>query len=169
MLRLSPKHGYEIARSLQQDGLPDVTWIEQNVLYSYLKTLESRGLIAGHEERPGSHPPRRVFQLTPKGEEVVDAWLRRPVERLREVRLEFMLKLYFLHRLDGAAERELLNAQLASLDGYIDRIAGRLSAANSHGFERLVLGSKASAASATRGWLQGYAMELGALPAGTLS
>jgi len=162
MLRLGPNHGYEIARCLQQDGLADVTWIEHSLLYAYLKTLERRGFITGREMRVGAHPPRRVFELTSPGETAVDAWLRRPVERLREVRLDFMLKLYFLHHLDPAAERNLLRAQIENVEGYVDRVAARLSATGSHGFERLVLGSKASAASATLGWLRGYAMELDA-------
>jgi len=164
MLRLGPRHGYEIARALEQDGLPDVTRIEENLLYSYLKTLDRRGLIAGHEVRVGAYPPRRVFELTAAGAAAVDGWLRQPVDRLREVRLEFMLKLYFLHRLDPAAEKVLLGRQIEAVGAYIDRVAARLSVAPAQGFERLVLGSKVTAAEATLTWLRAYARELG-LPA----
>lgn len=164
-LRLGPRHGYEIARCIQQDGLADVTRIEQNLLYAYLKNLEKRALIEGREERVGAHPPRRIFHLTPSGVIAVDEWLRRPVERMREVRLDFMLKIYFLHRLDPDAERELLRVQLDVIHAYFDRVTERLSKAPATGFEQLVLGSKASAAFATRQWLQEYAVEQGAVPA----
>lgn len=160
MLRLAPQHGYEIARALDQDGLPDVTRVEQNLLYAYLKTLEKRELIAGHEVRVGAYPPRRVFELTAAGRGEIDAWLRRAVHRLREVRLEFMLKLYFLHQLDAEAERALLEEQIEVVEAYVDRFSARLAVAPSHGFERLVLGSKVSAAEATLAWLQSYAREL---------
>ncbi len=160
MLRLRPRYGYEIARALELDGLADVTRIEQNLLYSYLKTLEKRGLIAGHEVRVGAYPPRKVFELTGAGEAAVDAWMRQPVERLREVRLEFMLKLYFLHAIDPKAERTLLDQQIDSIGAYIERVSARLAVAPPRGFERLVLGSKASAAEATLAWLRSYAREL---------
>jgi PadR family transcriptional regulator AphA len=161
MLRLGPRHGYEIARALEQDGLPDVTRIEENLLYSYLKTLDRRSLIAGHEVRVGAYPPRRVFELTPAGAAAVDGWLRQAVHRLREVRLEFMLKLYFLHQLDPGAEKVLLGEQIEAVEAYIDRVAARLSVAPAQGFERLVLGSKVTAAEATLAWLRAYANELG--------
>jgi PadR family transcriptional regulator AphA len=152
MLRLGPKHGYEIARCLQRDGLADVTRVEQNLLYAYLKKLDRRQLIAGQEVRDGAHPPRRIFHLTAEGESVVDGWLHRPVERLREVRLDFMLKIYFLHQLDPGGERQLLRAQVEACQAYVARIAARLPGCAA-GFERLVLGSKLSAAEATLHWL----------------
>jgi len=105
-----------------------------------------------------------VFELTAAGAAAVDGWLRQPVDRLREVRLEFMLKLYFLHRLDPAAEKVLLGRQIEAVGAYIDRAAARLSGAPAQGFERLVLGSKVTAGEATLAWLQAYARELG-LPA----
>jgi PadR family transcriptional regulator AphA len=168
-LRLGPRHGYELARSIEQGGLADVTRIEQNLLYAYLKTLERRGLIQGREVRVGAHPPRRVFHLTPEGETVVDIWLHRPVERLREVRLDFMLKLYYLHQLDPAGELELLRAQIETVQAYIDRVAAQLAAAGPTGFPRLVLGSKASAASATLEWLREYVVEQEVARKGVLS
>ncbi len=161
MLRLGPKHGYEMARFLEHDGLPDVTRVEQSLLYAYLKNLDRRGLIAGEEVRAGLSPPRRVFHLTEQGEALVDDWLRRPVARLREVRLDFMLKLYFLHRIEPAAEPGLLRGQIAACEAYRERVAARLPGAET-GFERLVLGSKASAAEATLGWLRAHAAELDA-------
>lgn len=162
MLRLGPKHGYEMARFLERDGLPDVTRVEQSLLYAYLKNVERRGLIAGEEARVGLNPPRRVFHLTEQGEALVDIWLRRPVARLREVRLDFMLKLYFLHQIDPAAEPGLLRGQIASCEAYLERVWSRLPGAEA-GFERLVLGSKASAAEATLAWLRDYAAELDAV------
>ena len=166
MLKLGPKHGYEMARFMDRDGLPDVTRIEQSLLYANLKNLERRDLIAGCEVRAGAHPPRRVFHLTPPGEVIVDEWLRQPVERLREVRLDFMLKLYFLHRLDPVAERVLLRAQIGACEGYRDRVVEQLARGEPTGFQRLVLGSKASGAIATLEWLRAYEAELDEVQAG---
>jgi hypothetical protein len=72
-----------------------------------------------------------------------------------------MLKLYFLHQLDAGAEKVLLGEQIEAVEAYIDRVAARLSVAPAQGFERLVLGSKVTAAEATLAWLRAYANELG--------
>ncbi len=160
MLRLGPKHGYEMARFMERDGLPDVIRLEQSLLYANLKNLERRGLIEGCEQRTGAHPPRRVFHLTPAGEVLVDAWLRAPSERMRDVRLDFLLKLYFLHRIDAAAEAALLEQQIAACQVYRSRVVAQIAHTEPTGFQKLVLGSKASAAIATLSWLQEYADEL---------
>lgn len=158
LLRLhGPMHGYQMARWFEQD-LADVCPIEQSALYAYLKALEQREFVAWREARIGKAPPRKIFELRAAGEDEVDGWLRRPVERMREVKLDFLLKLYFLHLLDPAGEQCLLAAQVAACDAYRTRICERMEDAT--GFARLVLRSKMAAANATRDWLLAYQGEL---------
>lgn len=154
---LGPMHGYQMARWFEQD-LAEVCPIEQSALYAYLKNLEQRDLVSWSEVRVGQHPPRKIFQLTAAGEAETGAWLRKPVERMREVKLDFLLKLYFLHLLEPAQELVLLWAQVASCDAYRDRMSARLNDAT--GFERLVLRSKVAAADSTCDWLRAYQDEL---------
>jgi len=154
---LGPMHGYQMARWFEQD-LAEVCPIEQSALYAYLKNLEQRGLVSWREVRVGQHPPRKIFQLTASGSDDVDAWLRKPVERMRDVKLDFLLKLYFLHLLDPAQELVLLWAQVDACDVYRDRMSARLNDAT--GFERLVLRSKIAAANSTSDWLRAYQDEL---------
>lgn len=158
LLRLhGPMHGYQMARWFEQD-LAEVCPIEQSALYAYLKVLEQRDLVSWREVRIGKHPPRKIFELTSPGEDEVDGWLRRPVERMREVKLDFLLKLYFLHLLDPAEELSLLVGQVRACDIYRDNICERMEKAA--GFERLVLRSKIAAANATSEWLRAYRLEL---------
>lgn len=154
---LGPTHGYQMARWFEQD-LAEVCPIEQSALYAYLKNLEQRELVSWREVRLGQHPPRKIFQLTVPGESEVDVWLRKPVERMREVKRDLLLKLYFLHLLEPAHELVLLWAQIDACDAYRARIAGRLNDAT--GFERLVLRSKIAAANSTADWLRAYQDEL---------
>ena len=106
----------------------------------------------------GLRPPRKIYELTGVGRETLAGWLERPVERLREMRLDFLLKLYFLHGADRAAERALLAGQIALCERYRQRLAERVAA--SAGFRRLVASSKLTAAEGTLAWLRGYAAEL---------
>jgi len=158
LLALRPMHGYEMARYFDRDELTEVCPIEQSLLYTYVRNVEERGLVTFTEERVGLRPPRKTYRLTESGRLLVQMWLRQPVERMREVRLAFLLKLYFLEKLDAGAERDLLRRQIDVCEAYRERCVGRVQ--QLEGFGRLVAQSKLSAAESSLGWLRGYAWEL---------
>ena len=158
LLLEGPKHGYEMARYFDRDDLAEVCPIEQSMLYTYLRNVEERGLVQWSEARVGNRPPRKLFELSAHGRDLIETWLDEPVHRLREVRLEFLLKVYFLHQLDTRRELALLDGQIVSCERYFQRLRERESA--SQGFARLVAASKRSGAEATLRWLREYAWEL---------
>lgn len=151
-------HGYEMARCFERDDLAEVCPVEQSLLYTYLRNIEDRELVSWHEVREGKRPPRKVYALTDAGRSEVEQWLHEPVGRMRQVRLEFLLKLYFLHQSDVRAEVALLRRQLAVCEDYRARLNERANC--TEGFPRLVAHSKLSAAEATIGWLEAYVAEL---------
>lgn len=152
-------HGYEMAQCFAEAGLDAVSPVEQSLLYTYLRNLEGREFVRWQEQRVGNRPPRKLYELTPHGREELDAWLRAPVLRIREVRLDFLLKLYFLHLLDPEAERQLITRQIAVCEDYCTRLRDEGSTLSD--FPRLVVRSKLSGASATLEWLRAYQLELG--------
>lgn len=160
LLLSGPKHGYEMARYFGREELSEVCPIEQSLLYTYLRNVEERELVAWSELRVGNRPPRKLFELTRLGRDLIESWLETPVERLREVRLDFLLKLYFLHQLDGARERALLDAQISACRQYFERLEAREREAT--GFSKLVAASKRSGAESTLRWLEEYAIQLAA-------
>lgn len=159
LLSLRPMHGYEMVGLLSEAGLSDVCPVEQGTLYTYLRNLEGRGLVSWSEVRIGHRPPRKMFALSAAGRVCIEEWLRQPVERMREVRAEFLLKLFFLERTDPAAHRELVAAQLGACRDYLANLAGKETKTR---FSELVRESKRSAAEATLSWLGAYAAEVGA-------
>lgn len=159
LLALRPMHGYEMLSFLTGEGLDMVCPVEQSTLYTYLRNVESRGLVTWTEERVGLRPPRKTYELSDAGKELVDDWLRIPVERMREVRLEFLLKLYFLNVLDHGAVAQLLADQIRFCEGYLLMVKVHNRPEESS-FRRLVAQSKSSAAESTLSWLQSYAREL---------
>ena len=161
LLRTRPMYGYEMARYFEGEDLREVCPIEQGSLYTYLRNLEGRALVTWREERAGLRPPRKRFALTREGEAAVDAWLREPVERLREVRFELLVKLYVLHTVDPAAEVTLVRKQLRVCESYRERAGERVAQAGD-GFSRLVAQSKLSAADATLAWLRDHLATLSA-------
>ena len=92
-------HGYEIHQHLAGlAGLGLVWQVKQSHLYALLDKLEADGYIAGRQHAQEARPPRRIFRLTSAGRKAFRDWLSRPVSHGRELRLEFMAKLYFARR-----------------------------------------------------------------------
>ena len=111
-LRERPMHGYEIYQRLAGlAGLGLVWQVKQSHLYAMLDKLEGDGYIAGRQQAQAARPPRRIFRLTGAGRKAFRGWLKRPVAHGREIRLEFMAKLFFARRegpewVDGLIARQ---------------------------------------------------------------
>jgi DNA-binding PadR family transcriptional regulator len=126
LLREGPRHGYRLAAEFAAGGRLSVALrLKMGQMYAYLHKLERQGLLVAHDE-PGAaaRRTRRVFALTPAGEEAFDAWLAAPVEATREVRLAFLLKLAFTLD-DPPAALALLDRQRAATAEWLERLRAR--------------------------------------------
>src|SRR5436305_15340691 len=97
LLHSRPMHGYEMFQQFKNGILGEIIHLEMSQMYAFLKKLERHNYITARQESQGSRPPRRVFHLTPPGQNTFFQWLSEPVTRPREVRILFLLKLYFVH------------------------------------------------------------------------
>lgn len=109
-------HGYDLARNFG-DGQPlaAVLRLEPGMLYHHLKKLEKSGWVSSMVVPQPSRPPRQVYRITEPGRVELDRWLKEPVAHTREVRLEFLVKLYFARLLDPELEARLIAEQLETL------------------------------------------------------
>ncbi len=154
VLRERAMHGYEISRRFSADlDLGLVLPMDMSTVYALLKELHEQGLIDGRRETVGLRPPRTVYHLTPEAEAQFLHWLEEPVARLREVRAELMVKLYFCRAIGSASTARLLDAQLTASREYLQRAERLAAEAAPESFERLVRESKTTAARATVAWL----------------
>ncbi|MBW1682335.1 MAG: PadR family transcriptional regulator [Deltaproteobacteria bacterium] len=150
-LMSGPKHGYEILQFL--DSSLAVTWyVGTSQLYSLLKRLERDGLVISSLETQATRPSKRVFSLTRQGEEAFDHWLHHPTEHVRDLRIEFLAKLFFFHRLSLKGGRELLAAQVEVLERIRERIKERRQEEKDP-YNNLVLGFKMTTLEAWLQWL----------------
>ena len=69
-----------------------------------------------------------MYSLTAAGHTAFDAWLRCPVARGRQMRIEFLAKFYFVCRQDPAVADQLLAQQMATCAGWLAEL--RQAAAN---------------------------------------
>ncbi len=73
MLAESPYHGYELMGKLKEFGV-DQTGLDPSILYRLLRHIEREGLAESTLDDSGSGPARKVYTLTPEGQEVLDLW-----------------------------------------------------------------------------------------------
>ena len=76
-----PMYGYQIARLLE-DYSGDEPFMKQGALYPVLHSLEGSGLLESRVEPSVSGPPRRYYQITPEGREILTEW-RKIWEQMR--------------------------------------------------------------------------------------
>jgi DNA-binding PadR family transcriptional regulator len=156
LVRERPAYGYELQRHLTgKRGLGRVCPVEPAMVYAILKSLSGLELING-EWDSSTYPPKAIYRITDNGYAAFERWLRSPVGRMREVRLDFLIKLYFALKDDLELARELLATQIEVTSDYAEEIAGERAhlGEGPQSFDAIVLESKASAAHITREWLE---------------
>ncbi len=133
-----PRHGFALARLMAPEGEVGRVWaLPKPLVYRALTTLQDRGMVATAGEEPGERGPHRtLLSATPEGREALSGWLATPVEHLREVRSQLMLKLALLARTGGDAA-PLLAAQRERLAPLLDALEGRVATAEA--FEHTLL------------------------------
>ena len=153
-VRQQPSHGYDIYRQLTQSPELRLIWqVKQSRLYALLARLEEAGLLSSTAEPSEGRPPRKVFHLTEAGAAAFDAWLAQPVAQPREIRLEFMLKLYFALQAGETAAARLVAGQQAVCVGWL---AGKEAAADAP-FAQAVTAYRRAHVRAIGAWLEGLA------------
>jgi PadR family transcriptional regulator AphA len=152
LIALEPRHGYDLAREfVPETVLGDIVHLELGMLYSHLKRLESDGFISATIETQAARPPRKIYQVTPSGEQELQRWLREPVAHTRDLRLEFLMKLYIARRYDPRAANELVIGQYALCLGFVESLREQRDA-EMDDFRRLVLEMRLAQNQALLGW-----------------
>jgi DNA-binding PadR family transcriptional regulator len=127
-----------------------------SLLYAQLKRLENLGYLDGTTEVQTNRPPRRVYRLTPEGEAEFWRWLDQPVARIREIRIDFLLKLFFSSRIPAHDTDDLLRRQIAACRDYLATLEERQARTPPDSFAHLVNQSRLTAARGTIAWLEQY-------------
>jgi DNA-binding PadR family transcriptional regulator len=92
LLAKEPAHGYELKMRLEQ--ILGEAYADPNIgqVYLTLQRLERAGLVRSQDVVQAARPNKRVYELTPAGREMVDAWLEAPSDAPR-IRDDFFMKL----------------------------------------------------------------------------
>src|SRR5205085_11910130 len=115
-----PMHGYEMFQQFQNGTLRQMVHLEMSQMYAFLKKLEHLGYIEAELEPQGVRPPRKVFHLTAAGRTTFFDWLTRPVERPREIRILFLIKLYFVQRIIPVQIARLIDDEVVACQKFLE-------------------------------------------------
>ncbi len=155
-----PRYGYEIHQLLTEAAGLGVVWhIKQSQLYALLTRLEERGYIDYTLALQEGRPARKVYALTATGAAALETWLATPVERGRDVRLEFLAKVYFLWPQDAAALRTLCAAQAAECRAWLAELEAQMAGEAPDSYSVLVYRFRRGQVWAMLEWLESVGAE----------
>ena len=137
ILSQRPAHGFAVAQLTASDGELGRVWqIPKAVVYRAIGRLLDADLIVPEGTEPGLGPQRTVYAATDEGRSADSRWLHAPVEHVRQIRSELLLKLALIDRADEDPAR-LLAEQRTVLEPIVAAIEARRE--HSDGFDATLL------------------------------
>jgi PadR family transcriptional regulator AphA len=120
----NPAHGFSIAAQLRPDTAIGRIWsLSRPLTYRSLDQLADRGLVRPIGSEPGhAGPNRTILAVTPRGRTQLLEWLGTPVEHLRDLRTELLLKLVLAERC-GVDISDMLEAQRVRIESQAATLA----------------------------------------------
>ncbi len=116
ILGQQPMHGFAVAQLTAPDGELGRIWqIPKAVIYRSISRLVEAGLITPEGTEPGLGPQRTVYTATEDGRAAAQRWLYTPVDHVRDIRSQLLLKLALLDRA-GDDPSDLLGSQREVLE-----------------------------------------------------
>lgn len=121
-------HGWAVGTALAPDGEVGRIWtLSRPLTYRAIDGLVDKGLITRRGHAAGRGRDRTVLAATRAGRRRAKRWLGTPVEHLRDVRTQLLVKLFLRARV-GLDNEGLLEAQQRVFDPTIDALTSAGSA-----------------------------------------
>lgn len=143
LLESQPMHGYEMFQQFKNGALGQIVHLEMSQMYAFLKKLERLKYIEAQLETHGPRPSRKIFRLTEQGRRTFFQWLKEPVERPREIRILFLIKLYFVRQFTPEETGPLIDQQIVACQNFLDHLESQhtlpLEASDGAFFDHVVL------------------------------
>ena len=124
LLGEQPAHGFALARQLEPSSdLGRIMSVRRPLVYRALDRVVAAGLAEAYRTEPGTAGPNRTrHRLTTDGQEASATWLSTPVAHIRDLRIEFLVKLRLNER-SGNDVSTLVRAQRAELSDTLEQLS----------------------------------------------
>jgi len=151
ILMTGPKHGYEL-HSYMSARMNEFWQLSMSQIYALLKRLERKGYVLSRQEQQQNRPAKKTFSLTQTGEKRFLLWVQSPIQHVRDFRIEFMAKLFFIRELQLDLVNSLIDRQIEVLQQKRRGIEGSKEKITDP-FENLLFSFKTAQSSAILKWL----------------
>ena len=84
LLHHEPGYGYSLRDGLQEFGFQS-DQMDISIIYRALRNLEADGLVSDSWDDNSRGPQRRVYTITPQGEDVLAEWIQNLRQRRKEI------------------------------------------------------------------------------------
>ena len=116
VLAEGPSHGFALSKELAAGSdVGRVFTVGRSLVYRALDRMVEVGYAEPVTTEQGEGPKRVIHRITGPGRRRLHQWLVEPVGHVRDLRIEFLLKLAFLER-GGDSPLELIRKQRATLE-----------------------------------------------------
>ncbi len=119
-----PNHGYELYKHMSQSVEFKGIWrIKQSLFYGYLDNFFQAGFLEQRILEGDQYPARKEYRLTDEGRKFILSWLEKPVKHGRDMRQEFLAKLFFAMKLDIQNGLSLIDNQQVECESWLQQIS----------------------------------------------
>ena len=119
MLRQGPRHGYEIKKDIDR-ALGGMVTLNNKTLYLALKHFEELGAVTRQVIPQEGKPNRHLYQLTERGIELLQAYLRDFPASQASNDAEFFTRVAFFDSLEAHEREVILTTRLAYLEACLE-------------------------------------------------
>ena len=150
-----PIHGYDLYKKISNFNVVFLVWhIKQSQLYALLDKLEESGLLTSNIVPGEAHKMRKEYRITPVGRQAFLEWATSPVNHGRDMRQEFLAKLYFARKSGALVSLELIEEQKAVCMHWLSNLhTNQSKTINEQDFERMIFQYRISQTHAMIEWL----------------
>jgi PadR family transcriptional regulator AphA len=114
ILMTGPKHGYEM-HSYFSSHMDQFWRLSMSQIYALLKRMEKNEVVISKGEWQNNRPAKKIFSITQTGKEEFLNWIYSPVNHVRNLRIEFMAKLFFIKELKLKRATDIIDKQIEIL------------------------------------------------------
>ncbi|GAC1360559.1 MAG: PadR family transcriptional regulator [Ktedonobacteraceae bacterium] len=158
LLKSQPMHGYEMFQKFENSTLGEIIHLEMNQMYAFIKKLEKLGYIETILETQETRPPRKIHSLTQSGDAVFQEWLTQPVEKPRDIRMLFLIKLYFVQKFMPHTMSTLIDQEISACNHFLQHLEAKhpsdVLKDDDTFFDQIVLRSRIHQTHALLEWMQ---------------
>ncbi len=125
ILRVGPQSGYELQKQFSL-SVGHVWHAPDSQIYPELRKMATEGLVEAEEQTRGERGLRRLYHVTPLGDQAFRDWMNSPLDYQR-FRDPAHLRAAYLESADPDAARAFLRAHIAHWEGELAQFEGELS------------------------------------------